>query len=77
LQGNDWVVSSGLKAGERVIVDGFQKVKPGAPVTPMPWAGPATAPAFATPSAAAAVTSAPAPAARAPAAASAAAKSVP
>jgi len=41
-QGNDWVVRSGLKAGERVIVDGFQKMMvPGAPVAPVPWTAPA------------------------------------
>jgi multidrug efflux system membrane fusion protein len=28
------VVSSGLKAGERVVVDGLQRVRPGAPVSP-------------------------------------------
>jgi membrane fusion protein, multidrug efflux system len=28
------VVTSGLKAGERVVVDGLQRVRPGAPVTP-------------------------------------------
>lgn len=35
--GSDWVVLGGLNAGERVIVDGFQKMRPGAPVTPVPW----------------------------------------
>lgn len=30
--GEDWVVSRGLKAGDRVIVDGFQKLGPGVPV---------------------------------------------
>lgn len=35
--GNAWVISSGLKAGERVIVEGFQKVQPGAPVSAVPW----------------------------------------
>ncbi len=39
-QGADWVVLSGLAAGERVIVDGFQKMMPGAPVNPVPWAPP-------------------------------------
>ena len=29
------VVTSGLKAGERVVVDGLQRVRPGAPVTPV------------------------------------------
>lgn len=33
--GNDWVVESGLKAGDRVIVEGSQKVRPGAPVKPV------------------------------------------
>ncbi|MET0987695.1 MAG: efflux RND transporter periplasmic adaptor subunit [Steroidobacteraceae bacterium] len=29
LQGGSWVVLSGLKAGERVIIDGLQKIQPG------------------------------------------------
>jgi membrane fusion protein (multidrug efflux system) len=37
-QGNDWIVLEGLAAGERVIVEGFQKMMvPGAPVDPVPW----------------------------------------
>ncbi len=37
-QGNQWVVLDGLKPGEQVIVDGFQKMMvPGAPVKPVPW----------------------------------------
>lgn len=36
-QGNRWIVLDGLKPGEQVIVDGFQKMRPGAPVTPVPW----------------------------------------
>jgi membrane fusion protein (multidrug efflux system) len=39
-QGSDWVVTDGLKAGEQVMVDGFQKVAmlpPGTPVKPVPW----------------------------------------
>jgi membrane fusion protein (multidrug efflux system) len=32
LQGGDWVVLNGLKAGDKVIVDGLQKVQPGMPV---------------------------------------------
>jgi membrane fusion protein, multidrug efflux system len=39
-QGSDWVVFDGLKAGEQVMVDGFQKLRPGAPVKPVPWAPP-------------------------------------
>ena len=31
--GGDWIVTDGLKAGERVIVDGVMKIGPGAPVT--------------------------------------------
>jgi len=30
--GNDWVVQSGLADGERIIVEGTQKVRPGMPV---------------------------------------------
>ena len=60
--GSNWIIGSGLKAGDTVIVEGLQKVKPGAPVKPLPWtpAGAPSAPgAGATPPAAAA----PAPAA--------------
>lgn len=38
-QGTSWVILDGLKAGEQVIVDGFQKLRPGAPVKPVPWNG--------------------------------------
>jgi hypothetical protein len=31
-QGSAWIISEGLKPGDRVIVEGFQKVKPGATV---------------------------------------------
>ena len=31
-----WVVTAGLRPGERIIVDGLQKVRPGAPVKPVP-----------------------------------------
>ena len=44
-QGANWVVLDGLKEGEKVVVDGFQKMMvPGAPVTPVPWS-PTAAPA--------------------------------
>ena len=33
--GNDWVVDSGLKAGDRVVIEGVAKVRPGAPVKPV------------------------------------------
>jgi membrane fusion protein (multidrug efflux system) len=45
-EGANWVVTSGLKDGERVMVDGFQKIAmmpPGAPVKPVPWTAPAPA----------------------------------
>ncbi|MFZ5690802.1 MAG: efflux RND transporter periplasmic adaptor subunit [Pseudomonadota bacterium] len=32
-----WLVENGLKPGDRVIVDGFQKFVPGDVVTPKPW----------------------------------------
>ena len=37
--GNQWVVASGLKAGDKLIVEGLQRVRPSQPVTPVP-AGP-------------------------------------
>ena len=33
--GNDWVVSSGLAPGDRVVVEGLGKLRPGAPVKPV------------------------------------------
>lgn len=74
--GDDWVVTDGLKEGEKVMVDGFQKLQmlpPGTPVKPVPWtpvgapAAPATAgtPA-AQPNAAGAQAAAAAPAERTP-----------
>ena len=33
-QGADWVVTGGLSAGDRVIVEGLQKVSPGMTVAP-------------------------------------------
>ena len=35
--GDQWLVSSGLAPGERVIMEGMQKVKPGAPVKAVPF----------------------------------------
>lgn len=55
---NQWLVQEGLKAGEQVMVDGFQKLQmmpPGIPVKTTPWtppsaeAPPTTAPAAASP----------------------------
>ncbi|MBL8349180.1 MAG: efflux RND transporter periplasmic adaptor subunit [Burkholderiaceae bacterium] len=42
-QGPYWVVTGGLAAGEKVIVDGVMKMMPGAPVNPVPWSPPGTA----------------------------------
>ena len=50
-QGGQWVILDGLKAGEQVIVDGFQKMRPNAPVKPVPWS-PGGAPAAAAPASA-------------------------
>jgi membrane fusion protein, multidrug efflux system len=56
-QGGQWVVLEGLKTGEQVMVDGFQKLRGPAPVKAVPWQ----------PAAAAANGLAPAPQASAPA----------
>ncbi len=57
-----WVVLDGLKAGEQVMVDGFQKLRGNAPVKPVAWKpaapGVAAAPAGAAPAAASAPASA-------------------
>jgi membrane fusion protein (multidrug efflux system) len=34
----EWLITAGLSAGERVVLDGLQKVKPGAVVNPTPAA---------------------------------------
>ena len=36
-QDSKWVVLDGLKTGEQVVVDGFQKIRPNATVKPVPW----------------------------------------
>lgn len=46
-QGSNWVVTSGLKEGEKVMVDGFQKLQmmpPGTQVKTVPWTAPAAQP---------------------------------
>jgi membrane fusion protein, multidrug efflux system len=35
--GDRWIVQQGLKAGDRVIVEGLQKTRPGATVNPVPY----------------------------------------
>lgn len=37
-QGNQWLIEDGLRAGERVVVDGMHRIAPGAPVKPIPAA---------------------------------------
>ena len=52
-QNGNWIILDGLKEGEQVVVDGFQKIQaPGQPVKPVPWkATPASVMAGATPAA--------------------------
>ena len=57
-QNGQWVILDGLTAGEQVMVDGFQKLRGGAPVKPVPWQAPGSK-----------ALNAPAPAASAPASA--------
>ncbi len=38
-KGNQWLIEEGLRAGERVVVDGLQRIMPGAPVKPVSIAG--------------------------------------
>ncbi len=38
VQDGQWLILDGLKAGEMVMVDGFQKLRGAAPVKPVPWA---------------------------------------
>lgn len=40
--GTDWVVTSGLKPGDKVIVQGLARLKPGAPIKPVPASKPQT-----------------------------------
>jgi membrane fusion protein (multidrug efflux system) len=35
-EGN-WIVNSGLNSGERVVIEGYQKISPGAEVKTTPW----------------------------------------
>jgi membrane fusion protein, multidrug efflux system len=51
-ENGNWIVLDGLKAGEQVVVDGFQRIRPGGTVKAVPWsaaapAAPASAPASA------------------------------
>lgn len=49
-EGSDWVIASGLKVGEKVVVEGLQKIRNGAPVSAKPWT-PSVVPAAAQPAA--------------------------
>ena len=42
-QGDRWIVGDGLQAGDRVVIEGSQKVAPGAQVKPVAFVSPATA----------------------------------
>jgi len=41
--GDNWLVSEGLKAGDRVILEGLQKARPGTPVKAVPFGSPPAA----------------------------------
>ena len=41
--GSDWIILEGIKSGEKIVVEGTQKVRPGAIVNPKPFA-PVTSP---------------------------------
>jgi membrane fusion protein (multidrug efflux system) len=43
--GNSWIVEQGLQPGDRVVVEGQQKVRPGSKVQPQPYRAPESAPA--------------------------------
>ena len=45
---HEWIVEEGLKAGDKVIVEGVQKAREGAVVNPKPWTPPSPSPAPAT-----------------------------
>ncbi len=40
MAGGDFIIAEGLSPGDQVIVNGLQKVRPGAPVKPVPWSEP-------------------------------------
>ena len=46
-QQGQWVILDGLQSGDQVMVDGFQKLRGDAPVKPVPWLAPGSAPAAA------------------------------
>lgn len=36
---NRWVIENGLQSGDQIIVEGFQKLRPGGPIAAQPWKG--------------------------------------
>ena len=60
--GSDWLVESGLRAGDRVIVEGLQRARPDMAVQPVEAAGPGDSGSPASTGAAAVPTSNPGPA---------------
>ena len=38
--GENWIIESGLRPGESVVVEGIMKIRPGAVVSPHPWKSP-------------------------------------
>ncbi len=43
--GSNWLITSGLNAGDKIVVEGMEKVKQGEKVTIQPWVNPNAAPA--------------------------------
>jgi membrane fusion protein (multidrug efflux system) len=41
---HEWIVEEGLKAGDKIIVEGIQKAREGAVVNPKPWTPPSPSP---------------------------------
>jgi membrane fusion protein (multidrug efflux system) len=66
--GDTWVITKGVAAGDRVIVDNLQKIRPGMPVQPVAAAAPGAAPTAASAPPAAGPSASPAAAAAAPSA---------
>jgi membrane fusion protein (multidrug efflux system) len=38
--GENWIIESGLRPGDKVVVEGLMKIRPGAQVSPRPWKRP-------------------------------------
>lgn len=45
MSGSDFIIAEGLSPGDRVIVNGLHKARPGAPVKPVEWTAPGSEPA--------------------------------